>query len=253
MIIDADTHITPTGEGILVDELLRTMESANVDKAITWLQPPYLRHIDELNAYVYKAMRRYPEKILGFGWADPNIGVAKAKDSVKRCIYEYGLFGIKMNGAQNNFFIDDPLKSIPVIEEIAKTGKPLVFHVGADAYEQTHPFRVAKISKMYPEVPILMVHMGGASIPDLGDAAIEFAQDCPNIHLIGSAIGYKKILKAIKILGASRVSFGSDTPFGLMHVEVAIYNALLEKEISEEDRYNIMGGNILRILNIQSK
>ena len=55
MIIDADTHISPTGEdamAITIDELLRRMDSAGVDKALTWLRPPYLREIDESNAYV---------------------------------------------------------------------------------------------------------------------------------------------------------------------------------------------------------
>lgn len=250
MIIDADTHITPTGEGILIEDLIQTMEKSEVDKAITWLQPPYMRKIFELNKYVYKATQNYPNKILGFGWADPNLGIDKAKDMVKKCIYEYGFYGVKLNGAQNNYYIDHPEKSLPVIEEIAKTGKVLAFHVGADAYEHTHPFRIAKIAKMYPEMPILMVHMGGAGIPSLVDAAIEFAEKHDNITLIGSAIGAKEILKAIKKLGADRVCFGSDTPFQLMHVELAKYNALLDNEIAKEDKEKIMGGNIARIFEL---
>jgi hypothetical protein len=38
MIIDADTHISPTGEdamAITYDELVRRMERAGVDKALT--------------------------------------------------------------------------------------------------------------------------------------------------------------------------------------------------------------------------
>jgi hypothetical protein len=43
MIIDADTHISPTGEdamAITFDELLRRMDHAGVDKALAWLRPP---------------------------------------------------------------------------------------------------------------------------------------------------------------------------------------------------------------------
>jgi len=154
MIIDADVHISPTfesGNSISVEELLKRMRKAGVDKAVTWLQPPYKREVAEANEYVYKAMKKYPDKILGFGWVDPNLGVEAAKEQVRKCVYEYGFYGVKLNGAQNNFYIDDPVLSIPVIEEIVETGKVLAFHVGADAYDRTNPFRVAKIAKRFPD------------------------------------------------------------------------------------------------------
>jgi predicted TIM-barrel fold metal-dependent hydrolase len=81
MIIDADTHISPTGEdamAITIDDLLRRMDRAGVNKALTWLRPPYLREIDESNAYVHQAMQQHPDRILGFGWADPRLGLEKA-------------------------------------------------------------------------------------------------------------------------------------------------------------------------------
>jgi predicted TIM-barrel fold metal-dependent hydrolase len=253
MIIDADVHISPTPEGgnsISIDELLYMMDQAGVDKAVTWLQPPYLRNLDAANRYVYEAMRQYPDRILGFGWADPHLGGEKARDTVKKCIYEYGLYGVKLNGAQNSFYIDDPTLSLPIIEEVAKTGKLLAFHVGTDAYEFTHPFRVGKIARLFPELRILVVHMGGVGFHDLSDAAIEVAQEHPNLTLIGSAVRSKPILKAIKTLGAKRVCFGSDAPFELMHVELAKYRALLAKEISDTDGDAVMGGNIIRLFGV---
>lgn len=253
MIIDADVHISSmskVGKGISTEELLKRMEKAGVDKAVVWLQPPYTRALENLNEYVYETMRRYPDKILGFGWVDPNLGVEEAKTTVKKCLYEYGFYGVKLNGAQNNFYIDDPKLSIPVIEEIAKAGKILALHVGTDAYDLTHPFRVGKIASLFPELQILMVHMGGVAHDDITNAAIEIAQKYSNITLIGSAVRTIPILKAIRTIGSSRVCFGSDTPFELMHVEVARYNALLDSEVSKEDKYNVMAGNIIRLLNI---
>jgi predicted TIM-barrel fold metal-dependent hydrolase len=253
MIIDADTHISPTGEdamAITVDDLLRRMDRAGVDKALTWLRPPYMREIDASNIYVYQAMKQHPDRILGFGWADPRLGVDKAKDAVKKCIDEYGFYGVKLNGAQNSFYIDSPVLSLPVIEEIAKTGKLLAFHVGTDAYEQTHPFRVGKIARQFPEVQILMVHMGGVAYADLSNAAIEIAQAHPNLTLVGSAVRAVAVLQAVKTLGATRVCFGSDTPFALMHVEVAKYNALLDGEVSAEEKQDIMAGNIARLIGL---
>jgi predicted TIM-barrel fold metal-dependent hydrolase len=169
---------------------------------------------------------------------------------VKKCVYDYGFYGVKLNGAQNSYYIDSPDMSMPIIEEIAKTSKLLAFHVGADAIEHTHPFRVAKIAKQFPELQILVVHMGGVAFADLSDAAIEFTQECPNLTLIGSGVRATRILKAIKTLGSTRVCFGSDTPFALMHVELAMYNALLDGEVSEEEKHDIMAGNMIRLLEL---
>ena len=249
MIIDADVHITPVkgGLNIQAEELIRRMDYSGVDKALTWLQPAYFHNIDDGNALVYEATQKYPDRILGFGWADPHFGIEAAKEQIKRCVEEYGFYGVKLNGAQNRFYIDSEDMALPLIEEIAKTGRILAFHIGSDAYEATHPYRLAKIAKRFPETQILCVHMGGVAFHDLSNAAIEAAQECPNITLIGSAIRAVNILKAIKVLGAERVCFGSDTPFAMMHVELAMYEALMKDEVTEEEKALILGGNIARL------
>jgi hypothetical protein len=59
------------------------------------------------------------------------LGLDAARAAVKRCVEEYGFYGVKLNGAQNSYYIDDPQLALPIVEEIARTGKLLAFHVGA--------------------------------------------------------------------------------------------------------------------------
>lgn len=253
MIFDADVHISPRptgGNSITIDELLRCMDKAGVEKALTWIQPPYWRYTEESNRYVYQATLDYPDRIVGFGWADPNCGLSYALDEARRCIEEYGFAGVKLNGAQNEFYIDDEKLALPIIDYVASARKVLAFHIGGDSPEHTHPFRLAKIARRYPDTTFLMVHMGGAHFHDFGNAAIEFAGQCPNITIIGSTIRSQPLLKAIKTLGAHRVCFGSDAPFELIHVEVAKYKALLDAELSKEDMDLVMAGNICRVLGV---
>lgn len=249
-IIDADCHISPSPEGgnsLYIEDLIARMDYAGVDMAMTWLQPPYRREmIEESNRYVFEASKKFPDRILGYGWADPNLGVGKAKDMVRRCVLEYGFYGVKLNGAQNYYPIDDPELALPVIGEIAKLGGRVAFHIGADSYNNTHPYRLAKVAARFPETTIFAVHMGGASFDDMSDIVIEVAEKHPNILLIGSAVRAIPILTAVKKLGAGRVCFGSDTPFELMHVEVAKYRALLADQVSPRECDDIMGGNISR-------
>ena len=59
MIYDADVHISRTeSNGQPVEELLRQMDAAGIDRALVWQQPPYFRDVDEANRYVYT----YPQR-----------------------------------------------------------------------------------------------------------------------------------------------------------------------------------------------
>jgi uncharacterized protein len=255
LIVDADVHLSPTNEGgvgITIEELIAQMDAAGVDRALAWLQPPYLRHTDEANAYVAQATRQHPDRIIGFGWVDPHLGLDAGRETIRRCLNEYGFHGIKLNGAQNSFFIDHPTLALPVVDEIARAGTVLALHVGADAFEHTHPFRVGKLARLYPEMPILMVHMGGVGHADLTAAALEIAQEHDNITFIGSAVKSRPILRAVRTLGPQRLCFGSDTPFEYMHVELARYRALLTSELSEAELAGVLGGNILRVLGLDA-
>jgi predicted TIM-barrel fold metal-dependent hydrolase len=252
MIIDADCHISSRkldALAITADELIEQMERAGVDKALVWLKPPYDKNIEPENQAVYQAQKRHPQRLIGFGWANPLLGADHARATIRRCFEEYGLYGLKFNGAQDGYVIDDEKLVLPFIEQAAAYGKPLAFHIGADFYENTHPYRLGRIAARFPETHFLMVHMGGAGIPSLQRSAIETALQHPNLTLIGSAIDERAVLNAIQQLGVERLCFGSDTPFGLMHVHLARYRALL-RDFAPADQNKILGGNLARLVGI---
>ena len=77
MILDADCHISShkfDGLAMTADELVEHMDRAGVDKALVWLKPPYDRDIEPENRAVYEATLKYPDRFLGFGWANPRLG-----------------------------------------------------------------------------------------------------------------------------------------------------------------------------------
>lgn len=252
MIIDADTHISPADQNntIRVEKLIEDMDRSGVDKALCWMQPLYTREVDESLKYIYESQKRFPERLLPFGWVDPHFGVKKGIETVHRCIEEYGFYGVKFNGAQNEYYIDDEEMVLPIIEEVARLGSRLAFHIGADAYEYTHPYNLEKIAKRYPDVPILVAHMGGAGLPNLARPCIEVAKRNPNITLIGSSIGWNSIVKAIREIGAERVCFGSDTPFSDMHADLAAYKSFLSDLFTKDEADLVLGGNIQKLFEI---
>ncbi|MCL2059694.1 MAG: amidohydrolase family protein [Oscillospiraceae bacterium] len=251
-IIDADTHISPLNEATScrVETLIDEMDRAGVARAVVWLQPPYMRDIDSSLEYIHASAKKYPDRLLPFGWANPHLGRDKSIDTIKKCMLEYGFYGVKLNGAQDSYYIDDESFSMPLVEEIAKLGGMICFHVGVDAYSYTHPYRVAKIARRYPETNFLLAHMGGVGKPDLANECVEMAQECPNLYLVGSVISFKAVLNAVKKLGADRVCYGSDMPFETMRAVTAAYLALLKGEVSDADAELVMGGNVKRLFKL---
>jgi hypothetical protein len=89
MIIDGDVHLSSLiGDNrISADQALRRMDRAGVDKALTWIQPSYIPMVKEQNAYIYEPTKRYPDRFLGFGWANPHLGLDDAKDEIDIMYY----------------------------------------------------------------------------------------------------------------------------------------------------------------------
>jgi len=250
MIVDADCHLSSQKSdelSIMAGDLIEIMDQAAVDKALIWIKPPYDKNIEPENQTIYAANKAYPGRFLPMGWTNPRLGAQRARDIIRQCYEGYGFSGIKFNGAQDGYVIDDDHLAMPLIEMAAGYGKPIAFHIGADSYENTHPYRLKRIAQTFPEITFLMVHMGGAGLPALARSAVEVAQTCPNVVIIGSEIDEGSVLNALKSLGTERICFGSDSPFGLMHVRLAMYRALLQ-DFSDEDQEKIFCGNIARVL-----
>ncbi|MCI8505793.1 MAG: amidohydrolase family protein [Lachnospiraceae bacterium] len=252
-IFDADTHMSPyeNFEGsIHGEEWEAKMCAAGVDRALAWLLPQEVQDVSESNAYIYENAKKNP-RVLPFGWANIKEGLEKAKQDARTCLLEYGFQGVKLNGAQNEYYIDSP-EALEVIGVIAKLGGMTAFHIGADYPEFTDPRRAQKAARMFPKMPILMVHMGGAGDPDVSEAVIEIARENPNMYLVGSAIGVDKVRRAIDILGPDRVLFGSDTPFYDVEKVKEEYFQMLAS-YDEETTAKVMGLNAKRLFGIKTE
>ncbi|MCD6302901.1 MAG: amidohydrolase [Anaerolineae bacterium] len=251
MYIDADCHVSvePRGIGVDAETVIHRMDAVGVDRAVCWPMLTYTRQIAPDNAAIAEAARRHPDRIIPFGGVNPRLGIAESHDELTRCIEEYGMLGIKLNGARDGYYIDDPELSLPFVARIAEAGLVLAVHCGANDFERTHPFRIAALSDAFPELRILVIHMGGAGVPHLHDAAISYAQQYPNWYLVDSEADYRKVLTALDVLGPERICYGSDTPFCPMRYEWGIRQVIYQ-DLEPAARAQVLGGNAARLLGL---
>ena len=124
MIIDCDSHFSPfrkLPESVNAEEWNDIMAEAGVDRAICWMMQQHLDETQQSNKYIYESSKKYP-RMVPFGWVMLPQGVQKSTDEAKRCLEEYGFFGIKINGSQNKHNIDSD-EALKIIDFVAKAGK----------------------------------------------------------------------------------------------------------------------------------
>jgi len=253
LIIDGDVHISTESDinqnKITPEELIKMMKDNHVDKTLPSPKLSYARQVEEDNKAIAEAQKKYPDKIIGVGGINPRLGFESSLKELYKCIKKYQFKAIKFNGARDDYYVDDKKLLYPFYEEMSTNKIILILHSGADEPDKTHPWRIGRIANDFPNLTIQMNHLGGVRKPGLYEAAIETAQKCENVFLVGSEADPKAIIKAIDVLGAEKVAYGSDTPFVLMNVALAIYKVILRR-YSKSERELIMGLNLKKLYNL---
>lgn len=158
-----------------LEDILADMDAAGVDKAV-------LVAVDAETVWRYKipnelvadAVKRYPDRFIGFAGVDPNKGIL-AVDELSRCYEILGLSGVKfiphlINMEPNN------LRMYPVLEKAQELGLPVLFHTG------THFHHGARLKFCRPDT--------------LDDLAIDF----PELNIIAAHFGFPWFYEALAVI-----------------------------------------------------
>jgi predicted TIM-barrel fold metal-dependent hydrolase len=120
------------------------------------------------NTAVAHICRQYPDVFIGFGSVDPHRADARARLEEVR---DLGLLGLKLHPTLQNFAPDDP-DLAPFFEAAASLGLRLLVHTGTSgvgagepggqglALDLCRPMRLDALAARYPEMPILLAHVG---------------------------------------------------------------------------------------------
>jgi uncharacterized protein len=259
-LIDVHAHIGEfKGYDLSLSTLLKNIEEnrvqyafiSNIDGAAI---PGVTANGDEIkiNEETARASAAHP-KLKPLAWAKPGANGASAAN-IEPFLRDKKFYGIKFHPDFNNFSASST-DVIPYLKLCEKYNVPALFHCGRSS--RSNPKVLYEVAKQFPAVPFVFYHMGFGTAHE---EAIEVAREAKTkkdaiIYLETAQADADAVKKAIKILGADRVIFGSDaTYYGSNHYE--FYVPVLrevKQTISAADYQLFIHGNAVKLFRLEEK
>ncbi len=245
MIVDVHTHTPTHEETIPADEVVvndkwrpdRAVRATNtwadylqamepVDKAIVFNialrvgdtsgSVPDPKGVEGVNEKTARFVAQAPDKLIGFLSVHPD--VPGSLDEIERATQDLGLKGIKLGPNYQRF---DPLgdSARAVYRRAEELGLPVLFHQGTSPIRTApiryaHPLIMDEIAIEFPELRIVMAHMGHPWQPD----TMTVIRKHPHVYADISGLFYRpwSFYNALRLATEwnvlHKLLFGSDFP-----------------------------------------
>ena len=278
LIVDAHVHITspdiiadeadyrksepyfdllsgsPKNKFATCDDLVARMDADKVHKAVVFgFAFNSMELCRRVNDYTIEAVRRFPDRLIGFAVVNPRSGDAGVE--LGRCL-RAGLRGAgEMFATGQGFDLADKGQMEPVCDFCREHRWPLLVHlnepVGHDYLGKTGDSlrQGAALAANYPDVTLILAHLGGGLcfyelMPELRKCLANTFYDTAAQPFLYSASVYDS-LKAAGVL--PKILFGSDYPL----LSTERYRREMDSaRLGTADRAAIMGGNAAALLGL---
>jgi predicted TIM-barrel fold metal-dependent hydrolase len=214
-------------------ELFQNEDAAGIEYAV--VMPSPTRKPD--NRALYETAGAERRAILCCQ-VNPNDGEA-ALSEIRQSATEWGMRVLKIMPAIYQVHLTGPLAST-LMATARELGLVVNIHSGS---EISHPLGIGALCRRFPEVTVLMDHMG---YREWTSDAIEAARDNPNLYLGTTIAAFEPstIERAIRELGPERVVYGSNWPN--LYSDLAV-EAIRRARFGQAVEELILGGNLARI------
>jgi uncharacterized protein len=264
MIIDSHTHLleptSPFGARMdgSVETLLRALDAAEVDRAVTFVIEPF-----DSNEFVAAACRAHPDRLIGYASIDPNSCVdGDAEAAVDRVLELHPFRGVKIHPRHQGFSLNDE-RHLPLFAAFARRGLPVLIDVISQPSKvplgDNLPFEVDRLVRKVPDLTVIMAHMGGHRVLDGHAVALQhprvFLDLSWLLHKYRGSTVERDARFAVKDLAPRRqLLFGSDHP-SLENLPIEVtkdewLDIFDELELAQDDIDAIMGGTIAELLGL---
>ena len=278
MIIDSHTHIFPekiaaatvekladaahirAWTGATAESLLASQKRAGIDLGIALpvaTSPTQVVRVNDRSARINEKYRE--EGIFSLGCIHPEFD--GWHEELGR-ISKLGLRGIKLHPVYQKVDIDD-IRFLRIIDRAASLGLVVVTHAGIDigmdgircspamcrhAVDEIGPFGFVLAHmggwRNWDEVPQLLADTGVYLDTSFSAPAFDRADDGYWSKEETKMLSAEEMVSMIRIFGAGRILFGTDSPWADQARAVSFIRSL---SLTEEEKDDILGGNAQRL------
>ena len=272
MYLDFHTHCN-SGDPQEIRQFVENSEKNNIMTALSG-GLRYGGHDYLPNEEVIKICREYPQNLIPLAKID--LWDTPPDTAELRRYVDLGVRGFKFIYPYYGY---DHEMYLPVYEEMEKLGVPALFHTGAyrpnsadvkyrrPVLENMSPLRLDTIARSFPELKIIMAHLGTKIFREQGAESVKLH---PNLYFDLAGCGNFLDVSPAQLAELLKPSvftrdkegtyfrkmiFGSDSYITIPVIQTEALQAyqmhLLLNQISPEDKQAIMGGTAASWMNIQ--
>jgi predicted TIM-barrel fold metal-dependent hydrolase len=195
------------------------------------------------NEPVFQAVADKPDRFLGWVFVNPR-GEKDQIQELNRWKDNPGFIGVKAHPFWHRC---PPVELLPVAEQLAKMGKPLLIHAGFDA----HGDYDALLQKV-PDLKLVLAHAGFPLYFDTWKRI----KDNPNVYVDLSQTSYlndRTTKQAVEYLGVERCLFGTDGPYGVHGDDYLFDYSFIKRRIERlfpdrENQKKLLGENFSKFI-----
>lgn len=238
-IFDSHVHAghARNGRSYSVDDLLRDMDRAGVDRSLV-IPFPLVEDWRGEHDLIGAAVRAHPDRLSGAVCYSPSVTDREFRHEARRCREVYGFVAAKLQpqyhglnpfAGQSGFFFEAALEN----------GMAAICHTGSGLPFAT-PSLLMMPARRYPALKIVAAHCGGGIFHQ---EAIVAATFCANVFLELSSLMPYHVLAVLREVPSDRLMIGSDLPENL-DTEIG---KILALDIDEQAKRDILSATAERL------
>jgi predicted TIM-barrel fold metal-dependent hydrolase len=234
-------------------ELPGSLTEDQRDKATKEIASNLDSRLKASNEWVCDLSRRHPE-LIPFVGVDPGILSPEEMEAhVREMARDRGAKGVKVHPVSQGFYMHDP-RTLGVWRVCVELDLPVIAHVGPakNGNQYATPEAFTPVMQAFPELRIVMAHMGGGSwrqLPEFAEVHPSAYYDlCEIIEWTGAprAPTDLDLAKLILKVGVEKVMMGSDFPwYSILHTVEKVNELPI---LTDEQKSLILGGNAFEFL-----
>lgn len=245
MIIDAHVRIGRSREaGVTVDELLSTMDSLGIDRAVIAPSEAQIAYANREGNEATTAAAARTDRLLPYAVASPWRADALEELAWAR---DHGAVALALDPVLQGFDVLDGLID-PLIAFAAEARWPVYIRTGTPPTGL--PLPVASLARRYPEQAFIMGRSGATDFWIDAAPALAHAQ---NLYGDSSYAPWDTVLSEFARhpeIGVGRILFATDSPYTVPSAEL---KRITDWPLQEDERAQVLGGTFARLLGLSDR